>query len=88
MKDREARDIGMDRAREDAEGTELLDVADRRGLLERERESAQGMEVFSDPDVTLSATNLAEGSPGHETLTSNNVGLGRDDDSDRRDNGK
>jgi hypothetical protein len=41
--------------------------------------------VFEDPDATLPASALKEGSPGHETLTGNAVGLGREEDEDRED---
>jgi hypothetical protein len=39
-----------------------------------EREEAQGVEVFSDPDATLPAGALQEGTPGRETLTGDNFG--------------
>jgi hypothetical protein len=39
--------------------------------------------VFEDPDATLPASALKEGSPGHEILTGDAVGLGREDDEDR-----
>jgi hypothetical protein len=77
------RDPSLERAREEAEGTELLERPERGGSLEREREEAQGVELFADPDATLPATALREGSPGHEVLTGNSVGLGPDDETNR-----
>lgn len=83
MKDATERDPFLEHAREEAEGTELLEPHVPDGSLEKEREEAQGIEVFADPDATLPATVLKEGSPGHEILTGDNVGLGRDDEVDR-----
>lgn len=74
------RDPYLDHAREDAEGTELLESPDRDALLEKEREEAQGVEVFEDPDATIPGSALKEGSPGEEVFTGNSVGLGREDD--------
>ena len=80
MSDRANRDPALERAREEAEGTEILASPELGGSLEMEREEAQGVEVFEDPDATLRADALKEGSPGHELLTGNNVGLGRLDE--------
>ena len=85
MNDATKRDPFTEHAREEAEGTELLEAPVRDGSLEKEREEAQGVEVFADPDATLSGTVLKEGAPGHEALTGDNVGLGRDEDEDRAD---
>jgi hypothetical protein len=79
------RDPLLEHAEEEAEGTEVLDRSHCAAFLELEREEAQGVEVFEDPDVTLPASALKEGSPGHETLTGDAVGLGREDDEDRED---
>ncbi len=38
--------------------------------LERQREAAQGFEVFEEPGETIPRSELVEGSPGHETLES------------------
>ncbi len=54
--------------------------------LEKEREEAQGVEVFEDPDATIPGSALKEGDPGDETFTGNSVGLGREDD-DRMEDG-
>jgi hypothetical protein len=77
------RDPFLEHAREEAEGTELLESPDRDALLEKEREEAQGVEVFEDPDAIIPGTALKEGAPGHETLTGNSAGVGREDDADR-----
>lgn len=74
------RDPFVDHARENAEGTELLESPDRDALLEKEREGAQGVEVFEDPDATIPGSALKEGAPGEEAFTGNSVGLGREDD--------
>jgi len=47
--------------------------------LENEREAAQGVEVFEDPDATVPRSTLRQGAPGHETL----VGDFPADDEDR-----
>jgi hypothetical protein len=69
----------LERAREDAQGSELLEAPESGSSLEQEREAAQGTEVFEDPDAILPATVLKEGSPGHESLTGDAVGLERDE---------
>lgn len=82
MNERANRDPFLEQAREDAEGTELLEGPDRDALLERGREEAEGVEVFEDPDATIPRTVLKEGSPGQETLSADSVGLGREDGTD------
>jgi hypothetical protein len=79
------RDPFLEHAEEEAAGTELVEPRRHGASLEQEREEAQGVEVFEDPDATLPASALKEGSPGHETLTGDAVGLGREDDEDRED---
>lgn len=74
------RDPFLEHAREDAEGTELLESPDRDALLEKEREEAQGVEVFEDPDATIPGSALKEGAPGEEAFTGDSVGLGPEDD--------
>lgn len=74
------RDPFLEHAREDAEGTELLESPDRHALLEKEREEAQGVEIFEDPDATIPGSALKEGAPGEETYTADSVGQGREDD--------
>ncbi|HVR77449.1 MAG TPA: hypothetical protein VMS99_03550 [Acidimicrobiia bacterium] len=69
----------LERAREDAQGSELLEAPKSGATREQEREAAQGTEVFEDPDAILPATVLKEGSPGHESLTGDGAGLGRDE---------
>lgn len=83
--ERLGRDPFLVHAEEGAEGTELVEPLRHGASREQEREEAQGVEVFEDPDATQSAPALKEGAPGHETLTGNAVGLGRKDDEDRRD---
>ena len=80
MSNRIERDPFLDHAREDAEGTELLERPDRDALLEKQREEAQGVEVFEDPDATIPGSALKEGSPGEEAFTGDSVGLGREED--------
>jgi hypothetical protein len=43
-----------------------------------EREAAQGVEVFTNPDEVVPATALVEGSPGHETFVGEQAGIGSD----------
>lgn len=49
-----------------------------------EREEAQGVEVFAMPEAVIPATAMREGSPGEATYAAQRVGLGRDDDEERR----
>lgn len=79
------RDPSLERAREEAEGTDVFEGPGG-GSLEREREDAQGIEVFTDPDVTIRRSALVEGSPGHETLTGDAVGSVPDNETDREHN--
>jgi hypothetical protein len=74
------RDPLLAQAKEEAEGTELLESPDRDARLEKEREQAQGVEVFEDPDATLPGPAIKEGSPGHEFLSADSADLGREDD--------
>lgn len=80
MSGKTERDPLLEHAQEEAEGTEILEASEHGASLEREREEAQGVEVFEDPDATLPGDVLEEGSPGHEALTGNGVGLGREDE--------
>ena len=75
MKRLSARDPFLEKAREEAEGTVLQEDPQGGSSLEVEREEAQGVEVFADPDATLDRSVLKEGSPGHETLTGDGLGL-------------
>ena len=77
------RDPIWEKAREEAQGTEVYEDAIPGGSLEAEREEAQGVEVFSDPDATLPAGALQDGSPGHETFTGDDLGLGSDFEDER-----
>ena len=43
------------------------------GSILREAEDAQGVETFIDPDSTLPAELITEGSPGEESLTAADV---------------
>ena len=83
MSKRPERDPLIEHAREEAEGTELLESPDRDALLEKEREEAQGVEVFEDPDATLPAQAIKEGAPGKEYLSGE--ATDRDEDEDYRD---
>jgi hypothetical protein len=84
-KESSGRDPFLEHAEEEAEGNELIEPLRHGAFLEQEREEAQGVEVFEDPDATLPSSALKEGSPGHQTLTGDGVGLGREDDEDRED---
>ncbi len=68
----------LERSGEDAGDVEpdenpLVDEA-----LLAEREQANGVELFEDPDAVIPAGALQEGSPGHETFVGDHAGLGRD----------
>lgn len=82
MSNKPERDPLIEHAREEAEGTELLERPDRDALLEKEREEAQGVEVFEDPDATLPAKVIKEGMPGEEYLSGE--AAGPDDDEEYR----
>jgi len=58
-----ASDPSMERAREEAQGTEVFEDPLGRSL-QVEREQAQGVDVFADPDATVHVKALTEGSPG------------------------
>jgi hypothetical protein len=77
------RDPIWEQAREEAQGTEVYEDAVPGGSLEVECEEAQGVEVFSNPDATLAAGALQEGSSGHETFTGDKLGLGSDVEEER-----
>jgi len=77
------RDPLLEHAAEEAEGIEYFADSGRDALLVAAREEAQGIEVFSDPDVILPASALREGDPGHESLSGDDLGLGRDVDEER-----
>lgn len=79
------RDPFLEHAEEESEGTELVEPRRHGAFLEQEREEAQVSKCSRIPDVTLPASAFKEGSPGHETLTANAVGLRREDDEDRED---
>ena len=83
MSDESRRDPRIEHAREEAEGTELLETPDRDLLLEKEREEAQGVEVFEDPDRTIPAGALSEGRSGHEVLAADPLGLEDEEERDR-----
>ncbi|REK37367.1 MAG: hypothetical protein DWQ20_04800 [Actinobacteria bacterium] len=59
-------DPSLERAREEAEGTELQEDPARSRALEREREEAQGVELFEDPDATVPRSRFSEGEPPEE----------------------
>jgi hypothetical protein len=69
----------LERAREEAQGTELYEDPLGRSL-QVEREQAQGVDVFADPDAIVPAKALTEGSPGHESLTGDQVESRRDEE--------
>jgi dienelactone hydrolase len=79
-----ARDPSLELAREEAEGMDFQQDPAPGGSDHVAREQAEGFEVFSDPDATLPPSALREGSPGHETLTGDNLGLGADEEDERR----
>jgi hypothetical protein len=70
-----ARDPFLQRVREQAEVTELQEDPQCGSSIEVEREEAQGVDVFADPDANLERSVLKERSPGHETLTGDGPGL-------------
>lgn len=49
-------------------------------VLVVEREEAEGVELFADPDAVVPATALKEGSPGDETLEGDGTGLVPDEE--------
>jgi putative phosphoribosyl transferase len=77
--DTPAWDPFLERAREEAQGTELYEDPFGRSL-QVEREQAQGVDVFVDPDAIVPVKALTEGSPGHEALTGDQVELRRDEE--------
>lgn len=85
MSKRAERDPLIELAREEAEGTELLESPDRDALLERVREQAQGVEVFEDPDATLPGAAVRQGVPGEEYLSGEATGLVEEDEGSRAD---
>ena len=74
----------LEHAREEADGIDVDGdpFADEAPLAEREE--AQGVEVFENPEAVIPATALREGSPGQETYGGNQVGLGSEEDDERR----
>jgi hypothetical protein len=83
MSDRGKRDPFLEQAREDAEGSEVIDSPESGADLERQREDAEGVEVFEDPDATLPARAAKEGPTGEEIMTGDSVGLSREDEEGR-----
>jgi len=71
------RDRSLEEAREEAEDAELRDESSL--SLYREREEAEGVEVFESAEQALSGAALREGEPGHETLTGEGLGLAPDE---------
>lgn len=43
------------------------------------REEAEGIELFVDPDSDIPVEALAEGAPGHESLSGDDLGLTHED---------
>jgi hypothetical protein len=82
-KDVPERDLSLEHALEEAEGTEVQEDPSHGRSLEAGREQAQGFEIFEDPDAVLPASLLKEGAPGHETLTGDRPGLQDDDEEER-----
>jgi hypothetical protein len=72
------RDREVEAAREEANGVELFEDAFDDEATVAAREEAQGVAVFDDPDAVIPASALREGAPGHETLTAEQAGFGRD----------
>lgn len=67
-------DPTLDRAMDDAADVEVFeDTTAAAGSILRKAEDAQGVETFIDPDSTLPADLITEGSPGEETLTAADV---------------
>lgn len=62
------------RASEDAEGTTAYRDAYADDATIVQREEAEGVELFEDPDHVVSTLAVREGSPGHETLVGDDIG--------------
>lgn len=77
-------DPRLDRAREEAEGTEFFGDPFADMALEIEREEAEGVEIFADPYNVVLRLTLKEGSPGHETLTGEELTIGWEQEEDER----
>ena len=63
------------RSAEAAEGTEVFGEQPDVGLVQREHEEAQGVEVFVTPDAVVPAEALREGAPGHEILSGSSADI-------------
>lgn len=74
------RDRFLEEAREEAEDAELRDESSL--ALYREREEAEGVEVFESAESGLPGPALREGEPGHENLTGDRLGLQPDEGDD------
>jgi hypothetical protein len=70
-----APDRFLEQAKEEAEGIEVYEDPFADEAPHVEREEAQGVEVFADPDAVIPSAALKEGSPGHELLAGDQVGL-------------
>ena len=77
-------DVAMERAGEEARGVETFEnpYLDEAPIVAREE--AEGVELFEDPDSDIPIEALVEGAPGHESLSGNDLGLGRNADNNHR----
>jgi len=61
-------DRALEAAEEEAEGVGGYRPPPERALLEWEREEAEGIELFDDPDATIPVDDLRDGAPDRESL--------------------
>lgn len=67
------RDRFLEDVREEAEDAELLEESSL--SLYREREEAEGFELFESAEAGLPGSALRDGEPGHEGLSGDRLGL-------------
>lgn len=67
----------LEEAREEAEDAEIRDESSQR--LYREREEAEGVELFESAEAALPRSALRDGEPGREGLSGDELGLSPDE---------
>jgi len=77
-------DRSLEYAKEEAEGIEVYEDSFADEAPHLEREEAQGVEIFVDPDAVIPSAALREGSPGHELLAGDQVGLEQNGEEETR----
>ncbi len=82
------RDAALERAAADAEGVTVF--TSRSSMVDEvaEREEAQGVVIFEDPDAVIPRTVLRNGAPGEESLDPDRLGLDDMLDEDAYDGGE